>query len=68
MQESRDIYVRHIDDRSLCIVNGNSDVTLNVAQLYIANSSLKKLTFICIFMVKREVYDKKTIAKELCNI
>ena len=67
-QESCDIYVKHIEDRSLCTVNANSDVTFNVAQLYIANSSLKKLTFICSFIVKREVYDKKTIAKELCNI
>ena len=27
-----------------------------------------KLTFICSFMVKREVYNKKFIAKELRNI
>ena len=43
------------------------DITV-VEKLYIADSSLKKLRFICSFMVEREVCDKNTIAKELCNI
>ena len=67
-QDSCNIYVRQVEDRSLCIVNCNSDITFNVAQLCIENSSRKKHTFICSFIVKREVYDKKTIAIELCNI
>ena len=51
--------------RELC----NIYITV-IEKLYKADSSLKNLTFICSFMVKREVYDKtkKNIAKKLWYI